>query len=463
MSVWDQAFTVEQFVVDFMLVSALLVAGTVGRRYVGLFQRFLVPNSLIAGALGLVLGPELLHLVDFSLDRMGMYVYHLLALTFIGVGLQRPSGRSRGAVGFGFIQILSFLIQVLIGLGIGLGIVYLIDPTFIPAVGTLLPLGLGMGPGIAFSIGQSWEAYGFAGGGSVGLTIAALGFLVAYSSGILIVNRGIRQGRAAHVTEADGRDADVRTGLVKRGEPAVGARLTLSPSAIEPLTFHVGLIGGVYLLTYVLLQGAAAGLVAAGLEREVPTLWSFHFVFANVLALGTRRLLDARGLAYLVDDGLMSRSTGFFADVLIATSVMGISLSVAEAYLVPLLVMCGVGSFVTYLAVRWAAERAFADYHFERFAGIYGQMTGTISSGLALIRVADPDYRTPVAQDLVLGSGIAFVLGFPLLLLINLPFTVYQGALEGYWVVFGAAAAYLAFILVVWTRFGLQRKPTAVL
>ena len=100
MAVWDHAFTIEQFMLDFALISGLLIAGTLARRYVGFLQRFLGPNSLTAGFLGLILGPELMHLVDFSLDRMGVYVFHLLALTFIGVGLQSGGGRrSRGAVG----------------------------------------------------------------------------------------------------------------------------------------------------------------------------------------------------------------------------------------------------------------------------------------------------------------------------------------------------------------------------
>ena len=464
MSVWEHSFTVGQFVLDFVIVSALFVAATVCRRYVGFFQRFLIPNSLIAGFLGLLLGPELLHLLDFSLERMGAYVYHLLALTFIGVGLyggHRP--RTRGAIGFGFIQILSFLVQVLIGLGIALGIVYLVDPSFIPAVGTLLPLGFGMGPGIAYTIGQSWESYGLAGGGTVGLTIAAIGFLVSYGTGILIVHRGIRRGQSALVSDAEGLDADVRTGLVKTKEPAVGARLTFFSGAIEPLTFHLALIGGVYLLTYVVLSACSFLLVQAGLEREVVTLWSFNFVVANLLALGTRRVMDRQGIGYLLDEGLLNRTTGLFADYLIATSIMAISLSVAYTYLGPLLVMCGVGSIATYYLVKWTSERAFVDFHFERFVGIYGEMTGTISSGLALVRVTDPEYQTPVAQDLVLGSGIALVLGFPLLLLINLPFTVFSGQLEGYWVVIGCALVYLTLMVGLWSRLGLRRHKTVTL
>lgn len=457
MTVWDLSFSVEQLVLDLALVSGLFLLGVVARRYVGLLQRFLIPSSLIAGFVGLMLGPELFGWVDFSTERMGAYVYHLLALTFISVGLQSRNGRTKGAVAFGFMQIMTFLVQFLLGLAIALLITYFINPDFIPAVGTLLPLGLGMGPGIAYSIGQSWESYGFAGAGSIGLTISAFGFLVAYVTGILVVNRGIRKGQAALVSSEESLSEAVRTGIIKE-HPPEGARLTFFVGTIEPLTFHLSLIGGVYLLTYALLKGVAMGLVAAGLEREVVTLWSFHFIIANLIAIVVRRVMDALKVSYVVDLGLMHRSTGFFADVLIATSIMAISVQVAQAYLGAVMLMCILGTILTFYILRWTSERAFADYHFERFGGIYGEMTGTISSGLALIRVVDPEFRTPVGQDLVLGSGIAFILGFPLLILINLPFNLYDGALRGYWVVMGAAVVYLLLVMAAWSRLGLKRK-----
>jgi len=460
MTIWDHSFTIGQFMLDFALVSGLLLAGTLARRYVGILQRFLIPNSLTAGFLGLVIGPEILGVVDFSLERMGVYVFHLLALTFIGVGLQsRGEQRTRGAVTFGFIQIMSFLLQAIIGLGVALFVAHLIDPHLVPAIGTLLPLGFGMGPGIAYTIGQSWEAYGFEGGGSMGLMVAAIGFLVAYGHGVLVVNRGLRNGRGAVVEGTDDVTTEVRTGIIRK-TPPVGSRMTLSPGAIEPLTFHVALVGGIYLLTYGLVALAARGLEAIGLAQEVATLWSFLFIFANLVALGARYVMTRRRIAHVLDEGMLHRTTGLLADLLIATSIMAISLTVTARYLAPLLAMCLLGTLATYASIRWVGDRAFADYPFERFVGIYGEMTGTISSGLALVRVTDPEYTTPIAQDLVLGSGMALVLGFPLLLVINLPFSVFEGALHGYWVVLGLALAYLLVILAVWTRFGLRWRPS---
>jgi ESS family glutamate:Na+ symporter len=458
MNFWTAPVSLGDVVLDLSVLCALLLAATLLRRYGTFFQQVLIPTILIAGALGLALGPEVLHLLPFSTERMGFYVYHLLALTFIGVGLQGAGGRpSRGALHLGFIQVLSMLLQALLGLVLALGIYYFLDRAHHPAAGMLLPLGFAMGPGIALSIGQSWAAYGFTEAASVGLMLAALGYAAAYFTGIPLVNRGIRNGLTTQVKRTDLLSAEVRTGII-RDAPPVGARLTLSTAAIEPLTFHLALIGAVYLLTWGLCTALALGLERLGAAKEIPTLWSFHFIVGNLLAQAVRHVLHARKAGAVLDPGMLHRGVGLLVDLMIAASVMAISLTVAWNYMASILVMSILCTLMTLFSIRWVCERVFEDHHFERFAGIYGEMTGTLSSGLALVRVTDPTFSTPVAQDLALSSGIALALGFPLLLAINLPFTRYNGALEGYFVVLGILLVYLAFLLLLWRRFGLTRR-----
>ena len=74
MNTWTHAFTIGQFILDFSVVSGLLLLGTLCRRYVGWFQRYLIPNNLIAGFLGLMLGPELLGVAVFSTERIRLRI-----------------------------------------------------------------------------------------------------------------------------------------------------------------------------------------------------------------------------------------------------------------------------------------------------------------------------------------------------------------------------------------------------
>lgn len=457
MNVWDLDIRIGDLALDFSWLGALLIAGFLCRRFIPFFQRYLIPAALIAGFLGLTLGPELLNLVAIDTLRMGVYLYHLLALTFIGIGLAGTDGQgSRGALHVGFMFILSYLVQVLIGLGVTLLLMYLLNPDLVPAIGMLLPLGFGMGPGIAYSIGQSWEAYGFNEGASIGLTIAAIGFLVAYFSGMVIVNRGIRAGRSRLVSQTHALRTDVRTGVLDEEPLPPAGLIRFHSGAIESLSFHLGLIGLVYLATYVVTAGIEWVMRSTGIEKEIATLWSFHFIIANLLALATRKLMNRFDIGAWIDPGLTHRLTGLFTDYLITAAIVAISLSITWTYILPVLIMCALGALVTGLTLHLVAPRVFEDYPFERFVGVYGEMTGTISSGLALVRVTDPEFKTPIAQDLGLGSGVALMFGFPLLLVINMPFYLFDGQLHGYWIVMGICILYLTIILVLWKRLGFR-------
>jgi glutamate:Na+ symporter, ESS family len=81
-------------------------------------------------------------------------------------------------------------------------------------------------------------------------------------------------------------------------------------------------------------------------------------------------------------------------------------------------------------------------------------MTGTINSGLVLIRITDPEFETPAAEDLAYGGGIALFLGFPLLILLNLPIVFFNNSITGYWIALGAMIAYLLILLLVWRLIG---------
>jgi len=455
MESWIVPASVGDFFLDFALLGILLIGGSIARRYVPVFRRFLIPNSLLAGFIGLLIGPEVLSIVSFSLERMGAYVYHLLALTFIGVGLQSSKRKIRySVVNLGFMQVSIMLVQGLIGLSVALIASLLFLPELVPATGLLLPLGFAMGPGVAFSIGNAWSAFGFEDAASVGLSISAIGFLFAYVSGVIIVNRTLKARRSSDTDGlAEGFSSSMMKGIRDSDDRPIGARLTFFSGAIKPLTVHLALIGSVYALTYAFAGGLAQLMLARGMDQEVPIVWSFHFIFANLIALGVRRLIDLAGAGHLLDDGMMRRTTGMLADFLIAASIAAISLQIAWTYAGPVLVMCILGAWTTYWLLKWSSQKVFTKYRFERFIGMYAQMTGTISSGLALIRVTDPEYRSPVAEDLVLSSGVALAFGFPLLILINMPFTVFSGSITGYVVIILIMIVYLLVIGVLWYGF----------
>ncbi|MBN2279070.1 MAG: hypothetical protein JXQ65_00655 [Candidatus Marinimicrobia bacterium] len=461
MQPWDLDVNLKSVVIDFTLLSILLVVGTVFRRYGRIFQKYLIPNNITGGLIGLVLGQQMIGLIDFDSIRLGQYVYHLLALTFIVLGLRQSKTKwGKGPVSKSFIELSCYITQAMVGLSIAFVLIYTIKPDLFAGIGFMLPLSFGMGPGIAYTMGQSWEKYGFENGGLVGITFAVIGFFVAYFVGAIIINRGIRNGETALIESHDAISNDVRIGVVKDNDPGIAGYLTLSNEAIEPLAFQLSLIGGVYFLTYLFISFITGMMAKAGLKDFVDTVWSFHFVIALLVALAVRFLMDKTHKSYLIDRGLMTRLSGAFVDYLIVASIAAISIAVVWQYWIEILFMSLGAGLVTYFLIRYTAKRAFDDYPFERFIGIFGEMTGTINSGLVLIRVTDPEFSTPAAEDLAYGGGIALFMGFPLLILLNLPMVYFNNSLKGYWITFGLIWVYLLVLWLVWYLIGYFRfKP----
>ncbi|MDX1591718.1 MAG: hypothetical protein R3283_07140 [Balneolaceae bacterium] len=451
MNSWTLDIPAGLFFVDFAWMGLLLVLATYLRSRVGILQQYLIPANLLAGAIGLLIGMNGMEWIDLNSDRLGTYVYHLLALLFIALGLRAPKKRlGMSSVKFSLIFLAVYLIQAIIGLSVAFILFYTILPDLFVGIGLLPPLAFGMNPGIAYSIGGNWEQFGFESGGIVGLTFAAFGFLVAYTVGIWLVRRGIKKGWATYIGTDMSLSEDIRTGIIRAPKPNTRERITTSPESIESLTFHIGMIGLVYILTYLLMKGMEAGLVMIDAGNEITTLWSFHFIFAAILALGVRKFMDSARISKVVDDMTMTRCSNLFMDFMIVASVAAISFQVILAYWVPILFITILVSLATWIVIQYLTSDAFEEYRFERFASIFGNLTGTLQSGLVLLRILDPNMKSPASFNLVYGSGLALVFGFPLLIVINAPVHYFTDLVQGFWVVLGVMILYLFLIMIAW-------------
>ena len=119
--------------------------------------------------------------------------YHMLALGFVASTFKTARGklakkRTGEIFNTGVTTVSTYLIQGVFGLAISL-LAALVMKGFFPAAGVLLPFGYGQGTGQALNYGTIYETqFGFVGGKSFGLTIAALGFLSASIGGVIHLN-----------------------------------------------------------------------------------------------------------------------------------------------------------------------------------------------------------------------------------------------------------------------------------
>ena len=89
------------FIVDFGLISVLLMLGKLLRAKVKFIQKLFLPPSLLAGFIALILGPEILGLLPLDPGNCGTYSAVLIALVFgcIPLTSQKKVSQNREGVG----------------------------------------------------------------------------------------------------------------------------------------------------------------------------------------------------------------------------------------------------------------------------------------------------------------------------------------------------------------------------
>ncbi|SDQ06492.1 sodium:glutamate symporter [Virgibacillus salinus] len=413
-------------VLDFALLSFLIVIAAVLKARIPALRKLIVPTSMIAGFMGLIVGPELLGWINFDKDLLGNLVYHLMAIGFIALSLkEREIENSPAILNSGLMIVSTYLIQGLVGFGLFMILVETFYPDFFPGVGLLLPLGFGQGPGQAYSIGTQWEELRLVGGGNLGLTIAGIGFIWATVVGIILMNL-LARNKKFQKTESG--PVKTHKQMVERSEPD---EISLS-DAIDKLTYQIALIGFIYLVTYLTIYGLDKVLTPLGTfgATFAQLIIGFHFLIGSLYAMFFRTVLNrlknaGLQLEHSPNNFLLQRISGFSFDYMITASIAAISIYALQEYAVPILILTTLGGFVTIAFLLWIGPRVFPEDKLPNVLGFYGMQTGTISTGMALLKAVDPKFQSNTADNMVMGSATAIMFGFPLLLLLNVPIVGY--------------------------------------
>ena len=107
------------YVWDIMVVSLFLGIATYIKRSMRFFEKFFIPNAIIAGFIGLLLGPQVLNLVKFDSDHLGNIVYHLMSVGFISLALKnRNREKNNDIVNTGFFIVNGYVLQGIVGFGL---------------------------------------------------------------------------------------------------------------------------------------------------------------------------------------------------------------------------------------------------------------------------------------------------------------------------------------------------------
>ena len=442
------------YILHIGIISVALLIAALARARIRFFQRYLMPASIIAGVLLLVFYNFFAPMLGLRSDFLGEIVYHLLNISFIAMMLRvthenRKKVKGSRAIAANVTAVMAqYGLQAFFGLLVTALLIATVTPTLFPAIGFSLPLAFELGPGQAYSIGATWEKMGFVGASSVGLTLAAIGFLIGSFGGVILINQGIKRGWIAKGYRDKIDQHSIRTGFFSRNttERPVGSYLTTDGESIDSLTYHIALVMGTYLLSWGFLTGLTALLNLIGpLGSDLAdSLWGINFMFSSFCALGVKMVMRLFKVETTIDTATCNRISGLSVDLTVAASLGAISLVAVQGYWVPILALVATGMVITLVILPWYCSRIYDDHQFYRMLVIYGTATGTLPTGLALLRVVDKEFETPVATDYLYAVGIVFLLAIPFIMSVNLPaFSVTRNKPYLFWVAVAISAFYL--------------------
>jgi ESS family glutamate:Na+ symporter len=408
-----------------------LLVGNMLKRALPFLRKSLIPVSVIGGLFLLLIstlckvftGKYFFNYFLFAdggaltgIEILEILTYHCLALGFIAMTLRKTGsenkkkekGRIRDVVNSGIVTVNAYLLQGIIGVTVTV-VASLLIPKILKAAGLLLSFGFGQGTGQALNYGSIYEStYGFEGGKSFGLTIAAIGFLAAGLGGIVYLAWHKKKG-----------DIIIRENIFTHNNEKVEEEGEIPMvESMDKLTVQTALVIVCYAAAFAVMF-VLGKLVGDGLRS---TIYGFNFLIGTLMAVILKfimKLLKKGKMLHrdYVNNFLLSRIAGFAFDIMIVAGIGAIQLDLIKDYLGVLLIMAVLGVVFTFLYIKIVSNKLFPGYRHEEFLVMFGMLTGTASTGVILLREIDPMFETPASDNVVYQTFPAILLGFPMMIL----------------------------------------------
>lgn len=172
---------------------------------------------------------------------------------------------------------------------------------------------------------------------------------------------------------------------------------------------------------FLLVAGAVAPEDALKFVGKIPL-----FLFTLLGGWVTREAMHLLGVGDLIDGPSIHRLGGIAMEILIVAALATLRLEAAADFLVPVLILLGVGFAWVAFCLLWVGRKLLPRQHwFELGLLNYGMSTATTAQGVLLLRIVDRDLDTDAASDYAaaaplsapfIGGGVITVLGLPLAL-----------------------------------------------
>ena len=405
-------FTLKDVFFAFVWVALLILAGRFLKQKFRWIQRLYLPESIVAGALALILGPQVVGAIATGLagedsllaggfftepirtvwsQSPGIFINIVFAALFLGENIPSPRSIWRKAapqVVFG--QSLAwgqYVTGILVTL---LVLIPFFDAN--PISAALIEIGFEGGHGTAGGMADTMVELGFPEGADLALGLATVGIVSGIVAGTALADWGRRKGYVQRGS-SDVEDLDGIPELTHTETPEVRLRRAqlLHGLLIDPLSINFGLVGIAVVIGW-LIQQALVWIEALTWGTTGFQVMTYVPLFPMALVGGilVQLTLERLDLEALVIQPLMKNIAGLALDVVVVTALASISLQVIGSNLGVFAILSIVGIAWNVLFFLYFAPRIFPDHWFEKGIGDMGQSMGVTATGILLLRMVDP-------------------------------------------------------------------------
>jgi glutamate:Na+ symporter, ESS family len=365
-------------------------------------QKFFIPSALVAGVMGLLLGPQVLDTIPKEItDYWAGWPKYLITVVFAGLFLGKviPRRKEIWKISGPMIAFGNTLAWGQYVLGI-LATLLLLGPLFgvSPLAGSLVEISFEGGHGTAAGLAPTFEELGWSEGTDIALGLATLSIVAAIILGIFFVNWHSRRGGGHYVDpelQAQQRQQMIRSGY---NLITLGRKLQTSPKAIaiNVAAFAAAIgIGWLMLKGFIWLEDALlSGVTDIRFFTHLPL-----FPLAMIGGLIVQMTLRKLGKQTLIQRRTASIISTMALDVLIASAIATVSLSAIGNNLPVFITFAVIGIAWIVFGFLVLAPRMFSSYWFEKGLTNMGQSMGMTATGLLLGRLADPGNHSKARES----------------------------------------------------------------
>lgn len=382
--------TVASLLSDLTLLSVFLMLGFILRQLIRPLRTYFIPAAVIGGVIALILGPQVLGWVAIpeSFSSMSSVLINIITTAPI-LGAVIDRNKVRTYADYTVLAFTTYGAQLVVGVGLG-AMLQKLWPTLPDGWGIMAVFSFWGGHGTASAAGTVFENAGVQNSTAIGMILSTIGLVSAIVVGMIVVNWGVRKGYAEHVSVQNVVSGE-ENGVIPREKRDVIGEERVSSSGINNLAFQAAILLccifiGTFIMKYVKLY--------------IPFTKDFPSMINGIIgALIIWPLMKKTKTDEYLDRKTINNIAGLCLEIVIVSAIGTLKLSVLGSFIIPIIIMSVVCLGVTLMICLWLPKKISKESWFEKCVTQFGQASGAVPTGLALLRCVDPHNNTSVTDS----------------------------------------------------------------